>query len=163
MNHCTGADRSAGAADRGRIGLLAQVGQSALVSADTTHRLTKPLTELLTATYGLVPVMTDLLAGVAGVERAYIYGSWAARQAGRPGPVPVDLDVLVVGSADLDDLDDIARTARELLGFEVNIQRVGADSWSLPGDDRFLAHVRDKPLVELAVGCDRQVAVGTSR
>lgn len=132
-----------------------RVGNLRLISADVTHRLVKPLTDLLVATYGPVPVLSELLADVPGVDRAYIYGSWAARHEGRPGPVPADLDVLIVGDADLDQLDDVARAARQRLGFEVNVQRVSASSWADPGEDPFLSHVRSQPLVELILGMER--------
>jgi DNA-binding transcriptional ArsR family regulator len=128
-----------------------RVGNLRLVSADVTHRLVKPLTDLLIATYGPIPVLSELLADVSGVDRAYIYGSWAARHEGRPGPVPADLDVLIVGDADLDQLDDVARAARQRLGFEVNVHRVSALSWTAQREDPFLAHVRSQPLVELVL------------
>ncbi len=98
-----------------------RVGNVRLLAADTSHRLTRPLTDLLAATYGPVPVLTDLLANTPGIARAYIYGSWAARHAGQPGSVPADLDVLIVGSTDLDDLDETARAARERLGMDVKL------------------------------------------
>jgi DNA-binding transcriptional ArsR family regulator len=126
-----------------------RVGNVRLIAADTSHRLTRPLTDLLTATYGPVPVVTDLLSGTPGISHAYIYGSWAARHAGQPGPVPADLDVLVVGSVDLDDLDEIARSARDRLGLDVNIHRVGPRTWGSSEQDPFLTHVRSQPLVEL--------------
>lgn len=124
-------------------------GNLRLVSADTSHRLVAPLTNLLTATYGPLPVMSDLLSPIAGVEHAFIYGSWAARHTGEPGPVPADLDVLVVGDADLDELDEAARQARRQLRFEVNIHRVGRAEWESPTGDPFLAHLRSRPLVEV--------------
>jgi DNA-binding transcriptional ArsR family regulator len=139
-------------ADRLTVGGLLRsrrVGNVRLVAAETTHRLTRPLTDLLAATYGPVPVMTDLLSGRPQVTEAYIYGSWAARFAGQPGPVPVDLDVLVVGSIDLDDLDDLARRAGEQLGFEVSIHRVRPETWASSAQDPFLQQIRSQPLVEL--------------
>ncbi|WP_020580008.1 hypothetical protein [Actinopolymorpha alba] len=93
--------------------------------------------------------MTELLAGVSGVDEAFIYGSWAARHAGEPGPVPADLDVLVVGTADLDDLDTLERQARDRLGFDVHIHRTSREAWDEPADDPFLSHVRDRPLIQL--------------
>lgn len=126
-----------------------RVGNLRLIAADTTHRLSGPLTDLLAATYGPVPVLSELLAGVPGVSRAYIYGSWAARHSGEAGPVPHDLDVLVVGDADLDALDDVAREARARLGFEVNVQRVAPKRWRSAGEDPFLSRVQSAPLVEL--------------
>jgi DNA-binding transcriptional ArsR family regulator len=128
-----------------------RVGNVRLLTADISHRLTRPLTDLLAATYGPVPVLTELLADIPGIVDVYIYGSWAARHTGQPGPVPADLDVLVVGDADLDDLDEIAITARSRLGFEVNVNRVSVQSWESSDPDPFLAHVRSQPLVALEI------------
>ncbi|HET9898909.1 MAG TPA: hypothetical protein VFQ44_28630 [Streptosporangiaceae bacterium] len=73
------------------------------------------MTDLLAVTYGPLPVLADLLAAQSGVDAAFIYGSWAARYRGEPGPLPADVDVLVAGTADRDDLDDIARAAQDRL------------------------------------------------
>ncbi len=62
-------------------------------------------------TYGPVAVLGELLASVPGVAEAYVYGSWAARYRGQAGDVPRDVDVLVIGDADEDDLYEAARAA----------------------------------------------------
>jgi len=78
------------------------------------------------------------------------YGSWAARYHGEPGPVPVDVDVLIVGSADPNDLDEVAIAAQQRLGRAVNIRRVRPATWHDPDPtDPFLASVRARPLVAL--------------
>ena len=133
-------------------GLLAdrRVGNLRLVRRGPESPLTRPLTDLLAVTYGAVPVLSDALSGVAGVEAAYVYGSWAARYLGEAGPVPGDVDVLVVGTADLDVLDEVAREAGRRLGREVAIHRVGPAHWANPpANDAFLESVRTRPLVEL--------------
>jgi predicted nucleotidyltransferase len=97
-----------------------------------------------------MPVLTDLLSGVAGVEQAYIYGSWAARYLGEPGQVPRDVDVLVVGAVDEDKLYDVAREAESRLGREVNIGAMSPQYWEAPDPaDSFMRHVRERPLVRL--------------
>lgn len=130
-----------------------RVGNTRLVRADTSSVLAGPLTDLLAVTYGPRPVLSDALRDVPGVERAYIYGSWAARYSGVPGPVPDDIDLLVVGTADLDDLEDAVRPAGERLRREVNVRRVAFDTWARAelGEDTsaFLATVTASPLVAL--------------
>jgi len=127
-----------------------RVGNVRLVRAAVDTPLTRPLTDLLAVTYGPLPVLTDALAVVPGVERAFIYGSWAARYQGEPGPVPKDVDVLVIGTADADDLDAVAQQAQRRLGRPVNIRRVGPARWQRPDTrDPFLRSVRERPLVEL--------------
>lgn len=142
------ADRLAGG------GLIDQrrSGNQRLIRARTDTPLSRPLTELLAATYGPVPVLTDLLADVEGIEEAHIYGSWAARYHQTPGAVPADVDVLVVGVADADELYEAAEKAQHRLGREVNIRQVSPGHWHEDGDDPFLTSVRERPLVTLDRG-----------
>lgn len=139
------------------IGLIREErrGNLRLIQANPHHPLARPLTELLTLTYGPAAILADLLTSINGVDEAYIYGSWAARYAGEPGPFPRDVDVLVVGDADEDDVFDVARQAEQQLGREVNIRRVSAKAWRGSGNDPFLRAVRSRPLVPVELRGDR--------
>lgn len=80
-------------AEIGRLadaGLVAQrrIGRARLVRAEPEHPLTPALTKLLTLTYGPTAVLPGLLTKVRGLEAAFVYGSWAARRLGEPGPFP---------------------------------------------------------------------------
>jgi DNA-binding transcriptional ArsR family regulator len=132
-----------------------RVGNTRMLRAADGTLLARPLTDLLAVTYGPLPVLTDALRSIPGVERAFIYGSWAARYVGEIGPVPVDVDVLAIGTVDLDDLEEAARQCEPLLRREVNIRRIRTDVWDAKGaSDPFLTSVRSKPLVELDLGQD---------
>lgn len=124
-------------------------GNLRLIRADTDTIIAKPLTDLLAVTYGPAAVLPPLLRPISGIDEAYIYGSWAARHANQPGPPPRDIDVLVVGSADDDELYDAARTAEQILGREVNIHRISPASWTAEPSDPFVASLRSKPLYPL--------------
>src|SRR5215472_8673336 len=127
-------------------------GNLRLLRAVTGEPVSRPLTDLLAVTYGPLPVLTDLLTDASNVTAAFIYGSWAARYLGEPGSVPHDIDVLVVGTADRDELDEIARTAQHRLGRPVSIRRVSQAAWeTVNPDDAFLTSVRQRPLVELPI------------
>jgi hypothetical protein len=68
------------------------------------------------------------------------------------GLIPEDVDVLIVVTADRDDLDDIARTAQHQLGRPVNIRRINPAAWETASpQDAFLTSVRQRPLVELPI------------
>jgi len=138
-------------------GLIREVrrGNLRLLQADLDSPLARPLTELLTLTYGPAAILADLLVSVDGVDEAYIYGSWGARYAGEPGPLPRDVDVLVVGDADEDDIFDAARKAEQQLGREVNIHRIAAKAWRGSENDPFLQAVRSRPLVSIELRGDR--------
>ena len=56
------------------------------------------MTEIVLATMGPHLLVQEAFAGLAGVARLLIYGSWAARYHGEAGPPPNDLDVLLVGT-----------------------------------------------------------------
>ena len=124
-------------------------GNLRLLRANVAGRLAGPLTELFSLTYGPIAILGDLVLPLAGVEEAHIYGSWAARYSGERGGVPNDVDVLVVGNPDEDELYEAARKAEQFLGREVNVHRVSPDRWREPGKDPFLTSVRSRPTVRL--------------
>jgi predicted nucleotidyltransferase len=133
-------------------GLLSEerIGRARRVWPNMGSPLFGPLADLIALTYGPKPVLEAALAGLDGIERAYIYGSWAARYLGEAGGPPKDVDVLVVGQPDLDELFILAEEARGKLHREVNIRSVGPVAWSKhDSDDAFLTHVRSRPLIEL--------------
>jgi DNA-binding transcriptional ArsR family regulator len=126
-----------------------RVGRSRLVKARTDTPLYRPLSEVISVTFGPLPLLAEALSGLAGVREAHIYGSWAARYRGEPGPPPGDVDVLVVGSPDADTLFDLAEGVSRRLGREVNVHRVSPASWAADSADPFLTSVRERPLVPL--------------
>jgi DNA-binding transcriptional ArsR family regulator len=124
-------------------------GNLRLLRADTEHALARPLTDLLALTYGPTTVLSTVLSPIATVDRAIIYGSWAARYRGVVGPVPNDVDVLVIGDVDEDDLYDAAREAERRLGRPVNANRVRGSAWDNATADPFLSGVIDRPTVDI--------------
>jgi DNA-binding transcriptional ArsR family regulator len=126
-----------------------RVGRSRLVKARTDTPLYRPLSDLIAVTFGPMPLLAEALSGLAGVTEAYIYGSWAARYSGEPGPPPGDVDVLVVGSPDPDALFDLAERASQRLGREVNVHRISPESWAADTTDPFVTSVRERPLAAL--------------
>jgi DNA-binding transcriptional ArsR family regulator len=105
-----------------------------LVRAELAGPAARPLTELLELTYGPAAVLAELLPPIPGVAEAYLYGSWAARCAGRPGPPPRDVDVLVLGDARAEDLGGAAAAAERRLGREVNIYQMSLRDWRAADD-----------------------------
>ena len=124
------------------------VGRSKLVTANADNPYIRPLTELVTMAFGPPLVLAEEFADVAGIEGLWLYGSWAARHAGAPGRPPADVDVLVVGDVDRDEVYDAARRAEHRLGREVNTTVRTRRAWKR-ADDAFAATVKDSPMVEL--------------
>lgn len=129
-----------------------RVGRSRLVRANLDIALAGPLTDLLAVTYGPLPTLAEAMTGIVGIDEAYIYGSWAARYAGLRGPVPHDVDVVIVGTADRDELQRAADLVESRIGGEINIRRVSAKAWRSDAPDAFVATVRSRPMVDIRSG-----------
>jgi len=128
-----------------------RVGRTRVVTARTDTLLYRPLCDLLLVTYGPLPRLTEILSALDGVEEAYIYGSWAARYRGEPGPIPGDVDVLVVGQPDADELFDLAERASGELRREVSVHRISPQAWTSESSEPFLVSVRERPKIRLAL------------
>lgn len=124
-------------------------GRARLITPDTANPAVPPLTALLEVTFGPEPLIKEALRTVHGVEAAYIFGSWAERRTGTPGPSPRDIDVLVVGTADEDELERAIRPLSRRLGREVSITRVRPKRWAEEAARGLLATIRAKPTITL--------------
>jgi hypothetical protein len=122
-----------------------RLGNTRLVTAADSP-ITGPLTELLLRSFRPRQVIAEQLAGLPGIETAFLFGSWAARYAGRPGRAPADIDVLVIGHPDRDQLDDAAQRAGSRLAREVNVT-VRSPQWWRGGGDGFHTEVTARPLI----------------
>ena len=124
-----------------------RLGNTRLVTA-APGPLTEPLTELLLRSFGPHQVIAEELADVTGIAQAFLFGSWAARYTGQPGRAPADLDVLVLGNPDRDDLDDAAQRASIRLNREVNVT-IRSLTWWHEGTDGFHTEITNRPLIPL--------------
>jgi predicted nucleotidyltransferase len=106
------------------------------------------LRSLVLKAYGPTFVIGDAVAAVAGVEAVYIFGSWAARLGGEPGPPPEDVDVLVVGEPDAAVVDAALQEAEARLGREVHATLVSPAEWRA-GTSRLLRTIMRRPLVQI--------------
>lgn len=76
-----------------------KVGRTRLIRGNEDGPLVAPLREILLVAAGPVVALAEELAAVPGVDRAFLYGSFAARVS-VPGAAPADLDLMVIGSPD---------------------------------------------------------------
>ena len=91
-------------------------GNRRYLSANIRHNLYDPLRQLLERTVGIAPILRNVLADNARIERAVVYGSYAAGEA-KPGS---DIDLLIVGSVTLQEVLQITSPLQDQLNLEIN-------------------------------------------
>lgn len=123
-----------------------RVGRALVLRPAEDNPATAPLRQLLVVTYGPSRLIGQALTGIAGINEAYVHGSWAARFHGEPGGPPGDVDVLVVGQPDRRAVDAALTGFETELGREINVTYVNPERWRST-DDPFVRTVRSRPLV----------------
>jgi len=110
-----------------RLGLLLvrRRGRQRLYRANEEHPLFPDLKRIVYKTAALGDVLREALAGVMGIEAAFVYGS-VAKGRERSGS---DVDLLVIGKPDPDLLHQAVRKAEETLGREVNLATMSPEEW----------------------------------
>ena len=140
-----------------------KVGNTRLVQASTDSPYYAGLADVLVKAFGPPHVIASAIADVGGIEASYIYGSWAARFSGTDGDRPVgDIDLMVLGSPDRDELYAALSSAEERLGRPIQVTIRPAD-WLSTGTGNFHATVTQRPLVPVATARERTGSVVRSR
>lgn len=122
-----------------------RVGRTRQLTLSSTSPYAAPLRELLIRAFGPPRVLSELFSTIEGIDRAWIYGSWARRSEGEPGEDPGDIDVLVVGTPDVGEVYEACRQASTRLHRDVNATVLSAAEWN--ADSAFLKEIRSSALV----------------
>jgi len=125
-----------------------RAGNQRIVRPAPEGQLAFHLAGLLRATSGPQVILRRHLAGRTDIVRAAIFGSYAARAGGEPGPPPGDIDLLLIGDISFDDGYDLAHAASLELGMEINPVIRTVEEWE-KDDTGFAAEVRERPTIEL--------------
>jgi DNA-binding transcriptional ArsR family regulator len=131
-----------------------KVGNTRLVRANTNSPYYAGLAEVLTRAFGVPAVLVETLRDVQGISAAYLYGSWAARHEGQVGQRPVgDIDVLVLGEPDRDQLYAALSAAEQRLGRPVQAT-IRDRAWLEAGSGAFHDTITSRPLIRLPLPDD---------
>ena len=139
-----------------RAGLLVsrKIGNTRQVRANTASPYYEGLSSVLVRAFGVPAVLAEALRQVNGVAGAFIFGSWAARYLGEDGERPVeDIDLLVLGEPDRDELYAHIDRAAQRLGRQVQVTIREAD-WLDAGEGSFHDTVVSRPMVPIELGAD---------
>jgi DNA-binding transcriptional ArsR family regulator len=122
-----------------------QVGRTRLIRANEESPLVDPLREILTIATGPVVILAEELARIDGIESAFLYGSFAARILGDTGPAPHDIDVMVLGQPDVDEVYEACARIEAAVHRPVNPTVLTREEFAAPS--AFLDNVRSGPAV----------------
>lgn len=125
-----------------------KLGNVRLVEADRESPYLPELSALVIRAFGVPAVLRRELGGVGGIDVAAVFGSWAHRVGGGSGPVPRDIDLLVIGDADLDEVHNAVSRAEEALRLPVDVVKMRRSEWKRQRAG-FLEAVESRPMVML--------------
>ena len=138
--------REVGRAEQAGIVTTEKIGPTRLVRANPAHPLYDALSRVVLGTYGPPAVVAHEFSGLDGADGVLLFGSWAARYLGEAGRAPNDIDVLVIGTPDRDDVDDAAERAERTIGLPVQATVRSKAQWG-GARDSFIREVKSRPYV----------------
>jgi hypothetical protein len=145
--------REVARAEQAGIVTTEKVGPTRLVRANASHPLHDAVRRIIVATYGPPAVIAHEFGNIEEADAVLLFGSWAARYLGTPGRAPNDIDVLVIGDADRDAVDDAAERAERQIGLPVQATVRTRAQWETQRES-FIKDVRSRPLVVVLVADD---------
>lgn len=123
-------------------------GRARVIQANEKHRLYAAIKEIIVYSYGPTAVLPAALYRIDGLEKAYLFGPYAAHLKHATGPEEHDVDLLLIGYMNRIDASKAAERVEGYLGRAVNVQFIGSQEWQ-KGETDFVKEVRSRPLVEL--------------
>jgi DNA-binding transcriptional ArsR family regulator len=127
-----------------------QVGRSRVISGNPESPLFSPLREILLVVAGPVALLSEAFGKIDGVERAFIYGSFAARARGVDGSAPNDIDLMVVGTPDASAVYEVCRAVEKSVARPINPTILTPDEFA--AQSGFLESVRSNPILPIIGG-----------
>ncbi|WP_156153134.1 ArsR family transcriptional regulator [Microbacterium oxydans] len=134
-------------ADAG-IFTASRIGRSALFVADEKNPATPHLRALVSIATGPQRLLAQVLRGVPGIDRALIFGSFAARSHGLPGANPNDIDLLVVGDPVRAAVYEAIESVEQEVAREIHVTFLSRARWER-GDEELVYRVRSSPVLDL--------------
>ena len=126
------------------------LGRVRLIRANEGHVLFQAIFQVVAHSYGPAAILPSALRNLFGLQQAFICGEWAARLAQRPGPIPAEIDLLLVGNMNRIDASRALANAEKVIGKTINVQFASNFDWEREGSD-YIRQVKQNPLLELQV------------
>lgn len=125
-------------ADAGWIRLRRPLGTVKIAEPITTLPIYIPVRQLVASTIGVLQLLRGTLEDDDRIVEAWIFGSWAARFHGEPGPFPNDIDLAVVGTISLPEAYRTIGAIQEETNMTISIRIYPPEA-----DTEFLTEISD--------------------
>lgn len=114
---------------------------------NSDYPLKNELRGMILKTVGAGDRIRDALAGLDGIQAAFVYGSYADGHVDEHS----DIDLMIIGDADLEDLSSTISSLGVDLGRSVNVITFSLQEWrsKLAADESFVTDVRNGPKLML--------------
>lgn len=123
-------------------------GRSRLVRVNRMHTLFDAIKLIVSHSYGPAAVLPAALYGIDGLDKAFLFGPWAARLKREVGPEPSEVDLLLVGYVNRIEAARAAARVEGYLDRAVNVQFVSSSEWQNATTD-LTRDIQSKPMLEL--------------
>lgn len=125
-----------------------RVGRLHFVQPNEANPYFPELSGLLLKALGPRSVLARHLRDARNIAEAYLFGSWARRYTGELGAPPGDIDLVIIGEPDVDQVYNACRDAGAELGQEVNPVILTPEEWKARRSG-FVRQIRSGSLVSL--------------
>lgn len=124
------------------------MGRLRLIRANQEHPLFDAIFQLIAHSYGPATLLPAALESLFGLQQAFIAGEWAARLAQQPGPVPADIELVLVGNMNRIDASRALAKAEKVIGKTINVQFASNFDWERAESD-IIKNLKLRPLLQL--------------
>ena len=119
-------------------------GRTRLVEANQGSPLYEDLRGLLTKAFGPEPLLREALSEVAGIEEAFIFGSWADPEE----LAPQDVDLMLIGEPDTARVYQAVSEVEIQIGRPINVAIRSTFEWE-SGESGFEKGIKSRPRIPL--------------
>jgi predicted nucleotidyltransferase len=128
--------------------VVAEVGNQKRITINQAFPIYPELRAICFKTFGLAWTLRDVLLPLGGdIARAFVFGSVA----NGTDSAESDIDVMVIGSAELIKVYACADAAEKRLGRRVHINKHTPDEWASLRDDPIIQRILAQPIIEVAL------------
>jgi predicted nucleotidyltransferase len=122
-------------------------GNNHFFSLNKKYTVYEELKSVFLKTVGAVGILKDALKKIKGIERAFVYGSFAQGEERKNS----DIDLMIIGSADEDEILDAISKVEGALNRTINYGLISGQDFQRKVKDgnSFLMNILSKKVIEL--------------